>query len=92
MLNEVLFMITPLLLSEKAYKCLVIVSSKKNRTKQSKDLKAMLRLLKELQNLVLGIILVWSLFFLIRVYGGLHFLQFFWKTRFSSFCTVCAFC
>ena len=32
--------------------------------------------LKELRNRILRIILVWSLFYLIRVYLGLHFLKF----------------
>ena len=48
--------------------------------------------LKELQNPVLSFILVWSLFCLIRLYVGLHFLQFPWKTSFSSFYAFCVFC
>ena len=46
--------------------------------------------LKELLNCTLRIILVWSLFCLIRVYVGLHFLQFFSKTSFLFFlCFLC---
>ena len=41
--------------------------------------------LKELRNRTLSIILVWSLFFLIRVYVGLHFLQFLLKNQFFVF-------
>ena len=41
-------------------------------------------LLQELRNCILRTILVWSLFYSIRVYTVLYFLLFFWKT--SLFC------
>ena len=45
------------------------------------------QILKELRNRNLPTILVWSLFCLMRLYVGLHFLQFlFWKTSFLSSC------
>ena len=50
--------------------------------------------LKELRNRTLSIILVWSLFFLIRVgfTSVCIFYNFFWKTSFSYFCAFGVLC
>ena len=48
--------------------------------------------LKQLRNRILRSILMWPLFYLIRVYVGLYFYNFVRKTSFSSFCAFCAFC
>ena len=60
------------------------------KIKQLKWLNWTKLLLKELRNLILRTIFVWSLFCLIRVYVGLHFLWFLWENQFFCVC-FCAF-
>ena len=45
--------------------------------------------LKALRNLILRIILVWSLLWFMQVFILYNFI---WKTSFSSFCAFCVFC
>ena len=44
--------------------------------------------LKELRNYILGIILAWSLFCLIQVYVGLHFLKFLFENQLQTSLSV----
>ena len=48
--------------------------------------------LKELRNCILRTILVWSLFYLIRVYASLYFISIFGKLVFLSFYAFCVYC
>ena len=48
--------------------------------------------LKGLRNYVLRIIRVWSLFFSMQVYMGLHFLRNIWETNISPFPVCYVFC
>ena len=49
------------------------------------------KLLNELQNRILRIFLVWSLFYFNQVHVGLHFLPILLETTFLSFCALCVF-
>ena len=49
------------------------------------------KLLHELQNRILRIFLVWSLFYFKQVHVGLHFLPILLETTFLSFCALCVF-